>query len=176
MIFKKTGAKEELTRYHRAELEAAYRFFDNDKVTFDKVLAPHIERTLQRAAQEKIVLLVQDTSEMDLTRPNSVVAGAGTLDNGSRRGFLLHEMQAFTTQSAPTVITGPASAVGPVSATLGGTLNPNGRSTSWYVEYGTSPSFGSKTSTRGAGLYQWSGPRYRCRSCSRRSNATVQMP
>jgi hypothetical protein len=85
----------------RAEMAAAYRFFDNDKVTFDKVLAPHIERTLQRAAQEKIVLLVQDTSEMDLTRPNSVVAGTGTLDNKSRRGFLLHEMQAFTTQSVP---------------------------------------------------------------------------
>lgn len=85
----------------RAEMVAAYRFFDNDKVTFDKVLAPHIERTLQRAAQEKIVLLVQDTSEMDLTRPNSVVSGVGTLDNESRRGFLLHEMQAFTTQSVP---------------------------------------------------------------------------
>jgi hypothetical protein len=25
----------------RAEMEAAYRFFDNDKVTFDKVLEPH---------------------------------------------------------------------------------------------------------------------------------------
>ena len=32
----------------RAEMEAAYRFFDNDKVTFDKVLQPHIARTLQR--------------------------------------------------------------------------------------------------------------------------------
>ncbi len=59
--------------------------------------------------------------------------------------------QVFTTQNAPSAATGAASAVGPTSATLGGTLNPNGRSTSWYVEYGTSTSYGSKTSTRNAG-------------------------
>jgi len=84
----------------RAEMEAAYRFFDNDKVTFEKILGPHIERTIERAAREQVVLFVQDTSEMDVTRPNSVVGGVGTLD-GSRRGFLLHEMQAFTPQSVP---------------------------------------------------------------------------
>lgn len=59
--------------------------------------------------------------------------------------------QAFTTQSAPTVITGQATGVGPTSTTLGGSVNPNGRSTSWYVEYGTSTSYGSKTSSRSAG-------------------------
>src|SRR5437016_14570733 len=53
----------------RAEMEAAYRFFDNEKVTFDKVLQPHIARTLQRLTEQKVVLLVQDTSEIDLTRP-----------------------------------------------------------------------------------------------------------
>jgi hypothetical protein len=79
----------------RAEMEAAYRFFDNDKVTFEKVLEPHIERTRARVAQQSVALLVQDTSEIDLTRPEQEVAGAGDLD-GSRRGFLLHEMQAFT--------------------------------------------------------------------------------
>ncbi len=59
--------------------------------------------------------------------------------------------QAFTTQSAPTVITGQASAVGPTSATVGGSVNPNGASATWYVEYGTSTSYGSKTSSRSAG-------------------------
>ena len=59
--------------------------------------------------------------------------------------------QAFTTQSAPTVTTGQATNVGPNVATLGGSVNPNGRSTSWYFEVGTSTSYGSKTSTRSAG-------------------------
>jgi Ca2+-binding RTX toxin-like protein len=59
--------------------------------------------------------------------------------------------QVFTTQSAPTVISGQATGVGPTSATLGGSVNPNGRSTSWYFEYGTSTSYGLKTSSRSAG-------------------------
>ena len=84
----------------RAEMEAAYRFFDNEKVTFDKVLQPHVARTVQRVAEQKVALLVQDTSEIDLTRPQQEVAGVGALD-GSRRGFLLHEMQAFTPEGTP---------------------------------------------------------------------------
>jgi hypothetical protein len=84
----------------RAEMEAAYRFFDNDKVTFAKVLQPHMARTLQRLAGQKVALLVQDTSEIDLTRPEQEVAGVGDLD-GSRRGFLLHAMQAFTPEGTP---------------------------------------------------------------------------
>ncbi len=47
-----------------------------------------------------MVLLVQDSSEIDLTRPEQVVEGVGDLD-GSRRGFLLHEMQAFTPEGIP---------------------------------------------------------------------------
>jgi transposase-like protein/transposase Tn5 family protein len=84
----------------RAEMKAAYRFFDNDKVTFDKVLEPHIARTKERMAEHPVVLLVQDTTEADLTRPQQEVVGAGELD-GSRRGILLHEMQAFTTDGTP---------------------------------------------------------------------------
>lgn len=82
------------------EMKAAYRFFDKEKVTFDKVLEPHKARTLERLAEQKVALLVQDTTEIDLTRPEQEVAGAGTLD-GSRRGFLLHEMQAFTPDGTP---------------------------------------------------------------------------
>src|SRR5438874_3872048 len=84
----------------RAELKAAYGFFDNDKVTFEKVLQPHVVRTRERMAQQEVVLLVQDTSEIDVTRPEQEVAGAGELD-GSRRGFLLHEMHAFTPEGTP---------------------------------------------------------------------------
>jgi hypothetical protein len=84
----------------RAEMAAAYRFFDNDKVTFERVLEPHRGRTRERMAREKVVLLVQDTTEVDVTRPEQRVEGAGELD-GSRHGFLLHEMQAFTPAGIP---------------------------------------------------------------------------
>src|SRR5882724_4324314 len=64
----------------RAEMRAAYRFFDNDKVTFAKVLASHLQRSQERVAKQSVVLLVQDTSEIDLTRPQQEVEGAGDLD------------------------------------------------------------------------------------------------
>jgi hypothetical protein len=53
--------------------------------------------------------------------------------------------------AAPTAITGPVSAVGPTSATASGAVNPNGQSTSWHFEYGTSTSYGKRTASRSAG-------------------------
>ena len=84
----------------RAEMQAAYRFFDNDKVTFAKVLGPHRERTRERVAAQAVALLVQDTTEIDLTRPEQQVEGVGDLD-GARRGFLLHAVQGFTPEGVP---------------------------------------------------------------------------
>ena len=38
------------------EVKAAYRFFDNDKVTSEKILQPHTKSTIERISKEKIVL------------------------------------------------------------------------------------------------------------------------
>lgn len=84
-----------------AEMTAAYRFFDNDKVGFDGVLQPHIDTTRLRIAAQPVVLLVPDTTELDITRPEQQVQGAGPLDGGSRRGVLLHLMHAFTPDGTP---------------------------------------------------------------------------
>lgn len=85
----------------RAELEAAYRFFDNEKCGFHDVLQPHIDRTRERVAAQPVALLVADTTEIDLTRPQQQVEDAGPLDGGSRRGFFLHPMHAFTPDGIP---------------------------------------------------------------------------
>jgi hypothetical protein len=84
----------------KAEIKAAYAFFDNEKVTFDKVLEPHIQCTRARMAERKVVLLVQDTTENDGKRPEKPVTGMGLLDD-ARPGFLLHEMHAFTPEGTP---------------------------------------------------------------------------
>src|SRR5258706_2071043 len=83
-----------------AEMQAAYRFFDNDKVDFHKVLAPHVDRTLQRMSSQKRVLLVQDSSEIELMRPQQQVQGVGQLD-GSRAGLLLLAVHAYTPDGTP---------------------------------------------------------------------------
>lgn len=83
------------------ETVAAYRFFDNERVTPDKILQPHFERTRQRMAEHPVVLLVQDTTELDVTRPEQQVAGAGPLERPARRGALLHPLEAFTPDGTP---------------------------------------------------------------------------
>jgi hypothetical protein len=84
-----------------AEMTAAYRFFDNDKVGFDGVLQPHCDTTRTRIAAQPVVLLVPDTSEIDLSRPVQQVQDAGPLDGDTRRGVFLHLMHAFTPDGTP---------------------------------------------------------------------------
>jgi hypothetical protein len=70
-----------------------------------------------------------------------------TNDEGTARGA----DQAFTTRGAPEVRTTAASFIGPTAANLGGTVDPNGLATGWWVEWGTSRSYGNRTDTRSAG-------------------------
>src|SRR5512138_1136031 len=79
-----------------AEMTAAYRFFDNPKVTSAQVLEPHFAATRQRLAAQPVVVLVPDTSEVQMTRPSQQVVGAGPLDGGTRRGALVHPVAVFT--------------------------------------------------------------------------------
>jgi hypothetical protein len=84
----------------RAEMEAAYRFFDNEKVSFDKLLEPHTQRTLERLEEQPVVLMVNDTTEIELMRPQQQVEGVGQLSD-SRQGVLLHVLHAFTPDGTP---------------------------------------------------------------------------
>jgi len=85
----------------RAEMVAAYRFCQNEKTSFQAVLQPHRDVTRQRMAAQPVVILAQDTTEIDTTRPAQEVAGAGPLDGDSRRGALLHLLHAFTADGTP---------------------------------------------------------------------------
>ena len=85
----------------KAETEAAYRFFDNEKVLPQRILNPHYQQTKQRIAAQEVAILVPDTTELDLTRPHSQVEGAGPLDDGPRRGALVHLLEAFSEDGTP---------------------------------------------------------------------------
>jgi hypothetical protein len=69
-----------------ADAKAAYRFFDNDKVTPERIRAPHHQRTVERMMRYKQVLAVQDTSFLNYTH---------------QRGFGMHSTLAVTTQGLP---------------------------------------------------------------------------
>ncbi len=57
----------------------------------------------------------------------------------------------FTTTGKPRASSSAASAIGGTTATLNGTVAPNGHGTSWYAEWGTSTAYGTKTATQDVG-------------------------
>lgn len=87
--------------HSRAEMEAAYRFFANENVTPEKILASHYSMTKQRIAEHSVCILVQDTTELDLTRPNQQVKGAGPMSSNAQFGAFVHPLMAFTTDGVP---------------------------------------------------------------------------
>jgi len=93
----------------KADIEGCYRFFNNEQVNPDRILQPHIEATRNRIDEVDFVLLVQDTTEIDLTRPEQQVAGAGPMDHECRRGAFFHPMIAFNVDGVPLGIVGQKS-------------------------------------------------------------------
>ena len=78
-----------------AETQAAYRLFDNPKVTAQAVLTAHSARTVERIGAHPRVLCIQDTSELDYTgRPS--MQGLGPLNLELRQGLYLHPTLALT--------------------------------------------------------------------------------
>lgn len=63
------------------------------------------------------------------------------------RGGITYELL----YAPPTTTTGSATSLAANSATLNGTVNPNGGSTTYYFQYGTTTSYGSMTSSSSAG-------------------------
>ena len=84
-----------------SETIAAYRFFDNDRVDEQEVLKPHQDATLNRIAEHDVVLLVEDTTEFDVTRPEEQMEGSGPLSDEFHVGFHNHAMLAVTPDRIP---------------------------------------------------------------------------
>lgn len=70
-------------------LEAAYGLLNNDRVTLEGLLTPIWRQTLAMAGQFSLVLMAQDTTELDYTAHPSKT-GLGPIGDGSQSGLLLH--------------------------------------------------------------------------------------
>ncbi len=75
----------------RAEMDAAYGFLDHEHVTFSSISAPHRGATIERIREQPVVLIPQDTTELDVTRPDEVMLGSGPLNDSARVGFYVKE-------------------------------------------------------------------------------------
>jgi hypothetical protein len=72
-----------------AETKAAYRFFDNERVTPEKINKTHFEATLARMTDHPVILIPQDTTVLNFsTQHERKDAGPTTKD--STKGIYLH--------------------------------------------------------------------------------------
>lgn len=77
------------------ETKAAYRFFDNQHVTAEKILLPHRNATLERIQQHETVLLIQDTTTLNFSG-QSCRTDIGPINHDKHKGILLHPTIAVT--------------------------------------------------------------------------------
>lgn len=77
------------------ETLAAYRFFGQDKVNPEQIIAAHREATLNRIQQESLILIVQDTTEINYSH-RKPMPGMGPLNYESLQGCYLHPSIALT--------------------------------------------------------------------------------
>ena len=83
---------------------AAYRLLDNARVTHEAVLEPHYQATRERMAQQKVVVIAQDTTDMDFSKHPPKDAGCLTKPN--RFGFYNHTQLATTPSGLPLGLVG----------------------------------------------------------------------
>jgi len=96
-----------------ANTKAAYRFFDNQRVSEAQILAGHFEATRERfAATEGTILVLQDTTEFTFQRARSEAVGITNRVNSGRDkagwarmhtvcGLLMHASLVVTTEGLP---------------------------------------------------------------------------
>lgn len=78
-----------------SEVLGAYRFFDNDRVEYAEILSGHKAATLERMADQQVILVAQDTTFLSLVKSHPK-EDFGTLKETDREEHLLHVNAAFT--------------------------------------------------------------------------------
>ncbi len=77
-----------------SETIAAYRFFNNPSVEPNEILQPHVDATKERINQHPVVLIAQDTTELDFT--HHAPGDARCLNTKDRFGLYDHTHLALT--------------------------------------------------------------------------------
>lgn len=82
-----------------AETQAAYRLLAQEAVDWRDILAPHWQRARARMAAHRVVLCLQDTTELNFN--GQAIAGLGPLSYEAQRGMYLHPTYAVTPAREP---------------------------------------------------------------------------
>jgi len=79
----------------RTEVQACYRFFSNDLVDENKIITPHLQKTIARASEHPVVLSLSDTTSLNYTSRHTL-KDSGYISSNNAQGFFLHTSIAVT--------------------------------------------------------------------------------
>lgn len=82
-----------------SETQAAYRFFAQEDIDWRDIMAPHWKNTYARMREHKIVLCLQDTTELDFNGQD--INGLGRLSYEAQKGMYLHPTYAISVDREP---------------------------------------------------------------------------
>src|ERR1039458_2130174 len=71
------------------DLKGAYRFMNSKKIAPQAIQRPHFEHIQTACIERGTYLLIEDTTDLNFTRPQEV-RGIGWTGNEDERGFLVH--------------------------------------------------------------------------------------
>ena len=94
-FFRNASASIPETCQGHTEMTATYRFMNNDLVTWDKLLKPHTEATIERIKLHNTILMIQDTSDISMKHMESV-ENLGVVNDAKNPGCCIHPLVAFT--------------------------------------------------------------------------------
>lgn len=80
------------------ETKALYRLLDEPDVTCAALMQPHLQQTREQANCAPVVLLVQDTTAIDLSHRHKI-SGVGQIGNERGRGFFVQTVLAVRPQT-----------------------------------------------------------------------------
>ena len=80
------------------ETKALYRLLDEPDVTFAALMQPHFQQSREQALSSPVVLLVQDTTDIDLSHRRKI-SGVGHIGNERGRGFFVQTVLAVRPQT-----------------------------------------------------------------------------
>jgi Transposase DNA-binding len=80
------------------ETKALYRRLPEPDVTFAALMQPHLHQTRDQANSSPAVLLVQETTDIDLSHRHKI-SGVGQIGNERGRGFFVQTVLAVRTQT-----------------------------------------------------------------------------
>src|SRR5260370_31985927 len=80
------------------ETKALYRLLDEPDVSFAALMQPHLQQTRKQATSSAVVLLVQDTTDIDLSHRHKI-SGVGQIGNERGRGFFVQTVLAVRPQT-----------------------------------------------------------------------------